>query len=82
MLWLAFIAIFVAFVSLPFILNDSGNEELQTDTVNGILIRAPNNPVASVRNLKEAHINGKRLDESDAAHNALNEIFVILGQSR
>jgi hypothetical protein len=83
MLWGAFVAIFIAFIVLPFIFDSSpGDEELMTDSLNGITIKAPNNPIATVSNLKEAHIEGKRLEESEHAHNALNEIFVVLGQSQ
>jgi hypothetical protein len=72
--------IFIAFVSLPFLAN-SGPKELQTTYVNDIKISAEGDPIIAVKNLQNLHIEGKRLDELEDSHNALNEIFVIMGRS-
>ena len=80
MLWVLFVVLVVAFTSF-FMLRDSQPKEMQTIYVNGIAITAPQDPIITIKNLVHMHIEGKRLDESEDSHNALNEILVVIGQS-
>lgn len=79
-LWAMFVLIFAAFVALPFL--NGSSVELQTVEVNGIPVSAEGDPIGTVRNLVNLHVEGKRLDQSDDSHNALNEILVVMGQSK
>jgi hypothetical protein len=81
MLWILFAVIVIGFALSPFIFGGESEQDLQTDTLNGITIKANGNPINAVKQLKNAHIQGKTLDESNDAHNALNEILVVLGQT-
>ena len=80
MLWVLFIVLVIAF-ALFFMSKNSQPKEMQTTYVNGIAITALQDPVTTIKNLVYQHIEGKRLDESEDSHNALNEILVVIGQS-
>jgi hypothetical protein len=77
-LWLLFAVVLVFFIALPF-LAQPAQEELQETYVNGIRISAPGDPVAYIQSLSSARIEGKRLDNLDDSHSALNELLVVLG---
>jgi len=84
-LWVLFILIFIAFALIPIILpffTDPQSQELQSTFVDGIKISAQGDPVIALQNLANAHIEGKRLDDTVHSHDAINEIFVVFGQSQ
>ncbi len=80
MLWVLFLVLIVAFAAVAFLIR-APPKEMETAYVNGIKITAPLDPLLAIKNLVNLHIEGKRLDETEDSHNALNEILVVMGQS-
>ena len=80
-LWLIFFAVLIGFVAAG-LLGRAPPKAKESITVNGILIEAPGDPVASIKAIAEMHTEGKTLDNSQDSMNALMEIGTVIGQSR
>ncbi len=79
-LWGIFLLVFIGFVAAAF-LGRAPPAKMQTTIVYGINISAPSEPISALKSLADLHIEGKSLDQTEEATNALLEIGTVIGTS-